>query len=116
MSTRYFSYIESPLGQLFVWSDGRFVTGLRTAHHRRVHGPDARWIEASEPFAELREQLAEYFAGERMEFDVPLKLAGTTFQQRVWRELVQIPFGSTIAYAELARRIGQPTASRAVGN
>jgi methylated-DNA-[protein]-cysteine S-methyltransferase len=64
----------------------------------------------------VREQLDEYFAGERQEFDVPLKLEGTPFQRGVWRELARIPFGTTITYAELARRIGRPTASRAVGH
>ena len=84
--------------------------------HKGWRSPDASWQESDAPFAAVREQLAEYFAGERQEFDVPLKLAGTPFQQRVWRELVRIPFGTTITYAELARRIGQPTASRAVGH
>jgi methylated-DNA-[protein]-cysteine S-methyltransferase len=63
----------------------------------------------------VREQLAEYFAGERREFDVPMQLAGTAFQRRVWEELVRIPYGTTITYAELARRVGRPTAVRAVG-
>ncbi len=66
--------------------------------------------------AAVRDQLAEYFAGERTEFDIPLKLAGTPFQNRVWQELARIPFGVTISYGELARRVGQPTASRAVGS
>lgn len=60
-------------------------------------------------------QLAEYFAGERRSFDLPLALAGTEFQRRVWAALRDIPYGETISYAELARRIGQPTAMRAVG-
>jgi methylated-DNA-[protein]-cysteine S-methyltransferase len=60
--------------------------------------------------------LAEYFAGERQEFDVPLDdAAGTEFQRKVWAELREIPYGETISYAELAQRIGQPTAFRAVG-
>src|SRR5205807_4847601 len=67
-------------------------------------------------FTRVRKQLAEYFAGERRQFDVPLKLAGTPFQQRVWLELARIPFGTTITYAELAQRLGRPTASRAVGH
>ncbi len=63
----------------------------------------------------LRTQLGEYFAGRRRDFDLPLVLAGTGFQERVWRELVQIPFGETISYDELARRAGSPGASRAAG-
>ena len=75
-----------------------------------------RGKQSDAPFAAVREQLAEYFAGERQQFDVPLKLAGTPFQQRVWQELVRIPFGTTITYAQLAQRVGKPTASRAVGH
>ena len=60
-------------------------------------------------------QLSEYFAGSRRSFDVPLNLQGTEFQLAVWNELLRIPYGDTITYAELARRIGRPAAIRAVG-
>ena len=63
----------------------------------------------------LKTQLAEYFAGARRDFDVPLALAGTDFQQRVWRQLLKVPFGETITYDELAQRAGSPGASRAAG-
>lgn len=63
----------------------------------------------------LEVQLAEYFAGRRREFDVPLVLAGTSFQERVWQQLGKIPCGETISYAELARRVGVPGGQRAVG-
>lgn len=61
-------------------------------------------------------QLDEFFAGERREFDVPLLFVGTEFQKKVWNELLMIPYGRTISYGELARRIGMPTAVRAVAN
>lgn len=61
-------------------------------------------------------QLDEYFRGERRAFDLPLKIMGTEFQRRVWEELRNIPYGQTITYSELARRIGRPTACRAVAN
>ncbi|HEY2893804.1 MAG TPA: methylated-DNA--[protein]-cysteine S-methyltransferase, partial [Pirellulales bacterium] len=114
--TIYYSYIESPLGRMFVRGDGQFVTGLFMPQHKGWRGADPAWRESDEPFYAVREQLAEYFAGQRQQFDVPLKLAGTPFQQRVWQELLRIPFGTTITYAQLAHRVGQPTASRAVGN
>jgi methylated-DNA-[protein]-cysteine S-methyltransferase len=114
--TTYFSYIEGPLGQMCVQGDGHFITGLFLPQHKGWRGPGADWQRTETPFAAVREQLAEYFAGRRKQFDVPLKLVGTTFQQRVWQELVRIPFGTTITYGELARRVGQPTASRAVGH
>ena len=115
-TTTCYSYIDSPLGRMFVQGDGEFVTGLFMPKHKGWTGPDPSWQQSDASFAAVREQLAEYFAGERQTFDVPLKLAGTPFQQRVWQELVRIPFGTTITYGELARRLGQPTASRAVGH
>jgi methylated-DNA-[protein]-cysteine S-methyltransferase len=111
----YYSHIECPLGQVCIQGDGQFITGLYLPLHKGWKGPDATWQQSDAPFATARKQLAEYFAGERQQFDLPLQLQGTSFQQRVWRELMNIPFGATITYAELARRVGQPTASRAVG-
>ncbi|MCE9551942.1 MAG: methylated-DNA--[protein]-cysteine S-methyltransferase [Planctomycetes bacterium] len=115
-TTTCYSYIDSPLGQLFIQGDGQFVTGLYLPGHKGWLGPDASWQQSNAPFVEVREQLAEYFAGQRQEFDIPLKIAGTPFQLRVWQELVQIPFGTTSTYAQLAQRVGKPTASRAVGH
>lgn len=115
-ATTYYSTIESPLGRILVQGNGDFLTGLYMPEHKGWEGPDAAWKQSDAPFAEVRRQLAEYFAGERQQFDVPLRLAGTPFQQRVWQELTRIPFGKTITYAELARRVGNPSASRAVGH
>jgi methylated-DNA-[protein]-cysteine S-methyltransferase len=116
IKSTYYSVIDGPLGDMVVRGDGHFVTGLFMPAHKGWLGVDAAWRRDDAQFAVVREQLAEYFAGERREFDVPVKLAGTPFQQRVWRELLQIPFGATINYSELACRVGNPTASRAVGN
>lgn len=113
--TTYFSRIDSPLGDLVVLSDGHFVTGLYFPEHKGWSGPATTSQQADEMFAAARGQLSEYFAGDRLAFDLPLKLLGTPFQQTVWQQLAKIPFGETISYAELARRVGQPTASRAVG-
>lgn len=66
--------------------------------------------------AVVARQIEEFFSGERLEFDLPLAPKGTAFQKRVWKELCRIPFGETISYGELARRIGNPAASRAVGS
>ncbi|XNL82775.1 methylated-DNA--[protein]-cysteine S-methyltransferase [Actinomadura madurae] len=84
------------------------------------HRPPAETFGApgdpdSEPFATVAEQLAAYFAGELTEFDMPLRLHGTPFQQRVWDALQEIPYGETTTYGELAVEIGSPSASRAVG-
>lgn len=110
-----YTFIDSPLGRLFVQGDGQFVTGLYLPGQKSWRGADTAGRQSDAAFVAARKQLAEYFAGERRQFDVPVRLAGTPFQLRVWQELVRIPFGTTITYAELARRIGHPTASRAVG-
>lgn len=115
-ATTYYTYIDSPLCRLLVRGDGEFVTGLFMRGHIGSPGHEASWQASDAPFAAVREQLAEYFAGERQQFDVPLKLVGTPFQRRVWQALVRIPFGTTITYGQLAQRVGQPTASRAVGH
>jgi methylated-DNA-[protein]-cysteine S-methyltransferase len=112
----YVSYCESPLGDLTLQGDGNFLTGLFLPDHKGWQGPAANHQRADHLFTAVREQLAEYFAGARQQFEVPLKLAGTSFQLRVWQELAKVPFGTTITYAELAQRVGQSTASRAVGN
>lgn len=104
------------MGRLFVQGDGQFVTGLYLPRHKGWQGPDPAWRQSDTPFIAVQEQLAEYFAGKRQEFDVPIKLAGTEFQNRVWQELRRIPFGATITYSQLAGRVGRPTASRAVGH
>jgi methylated-DNA-[protein]-cysteine S-methyltransferase len=116
MTAPCYRYVESPVGRILLVGDGTFLSGLYTAEHKRIRGPATDWRPSDASFAAAVEQLAEYFAGDRRLFDVPLRLEGTPFQQRVWRELVRIPFGRTITYAELARRVGNPSASRAVGN
>ena len=116
MNTHY-TTMDSPVGPLLLTTDGEALTGVYMGEHR--HGPevDATWVhdENSPPLVEARRQLAAYFGGTRTEFDLPLAPAGTEFQQRVWRELRAIGFGQTLSYGELARRIGSPNASRAVG-
>jgi methylated-DNA-[protein]-cysteine S-methyltransferase len=113
--TTCYTYIDTPLGPVLVQGCGGFVTGLFLSSHKGRPGPGASWQQTDAPFAELRAQLAEYFAGARQQFDVPLRLGGTPFQQQVWRELLRIPFGGTITYAELAKRVGKPAGARAVG-
>ena len=77
--------------------------------------PEPDWIYNEKPFANARQQLMEYFAGTRKDFDLPLSLAGTEFQLRVLDELRRIPYGETTSYGDIAARIGKPKAMRAVG-
>ena len=105
----------SPIGPLTLLSRGGVLTHLDMED--QAHAADvpasARRDDAS--FAEVTRQLDEYFAGERTVFDVPVQLDGTEFQRSVWAQLCAIPYGTTISYGELARRVGNPKASRAVG-
>ena len=111
-----YTYFESPIGRLLVTSDGTALTGLYMEPSRKAQSVDG-WIqdEAVAPLSATVRQLSEYFAGTRREFDLPLRLQGTTFQTRVWRELTVIPYGQTWSYGQLAQRIDKPSASRAVG-
>jgi methylated-DNA-[protein]-cysteine S-methyltransferase len=107
--------LDSPLGELTLVSDGEALTGLyMTEHRHRPQLPPATGDD-DRVLAQARDQLAEYFAGERREFDLPLRPAGTPFQQSVWAALREIPYGETAGYGELAARLGRPGAARAVG-
>ena len=85
------------------------------ASHLSSRKHDPSWTKDAKPFKEVCSQLESYFAGDLQEFDLPLAPVGTEFQQRVWSTLTEIPYGETWSYGELARHIGKPKASRAVG-
>jgi methylated-DNA-[protein]-cysteine S-methyltransferase len=107
----YYSLLTTPVGEVLLTSDGESLTGLHMEPHEPVEG---RRDDAT--LRTAREQLHSYFAGELQDFTVPLAQQGTPFQQRVWAALRKIPYGTTISYAELAQRVGQPGAARAVGS
>ena len=114
MATEFF---DTPVGVLRVSTDTdeRAITEVAfLGAGRRTHLGERR-TTGSRLLAQARRQLDEYFAARRRRFDLPVAPEGTAFQVRVWRQLERIPYGETISYAELARRIGQPTAARAVG-
>jgi methylated-DNA-[protein]-cysteine S-methyltransferase len=108
---------DSPIGPLLIAGDQEGVRHIQFPQKGKPAKPERGWIEAnSGAVAEAVAQLRQYFAGRRAEFDLPLAPQGTPFQLAVWRELRKIPYGQTISYGELARRIGNPKASRAVGS
>ena len=113
--TRYWHTIDSPVGRLLLGGDGERLTRIDFQDGPQPLRPAAHWQPAVRPFAAAIEQLAQYFAGQRRRFDLPLAPTGTEFQLRVWQALRVIPYGTTLSYGELARRIGNPRASRAVG-
>jgi methylated-DNA-[protein]-cysteine S-methyltransferase len=118
---KVFCYVESPIGRLMLTTDGTALTGLYMNLYRnkpsKLPGVGDDWIQNAtiDPLPAAARQLKEYFAGKRREFDLPLRMEGTEFQQRVWRELTKIPFGETRSYGQLAKRLNNPNGSRAVG-
>lgn len=108
--------MPSPIGRLRLIARGEELTAIWFEHGRDARKHDARLTPGqSAVIARAREQLAEYFRGERHRFDLPLAPRGTEFQRRVWQHLCRIEYGTTLSYGELARRLGNPGASRAVG-
>jgi methylated-DNA-[protein]-cysteine S-methyltransferase len=105
-------YLNSPVGCLK-------ITATET-HLRSVSKVPGESLEPQEPtnpiLKETVKQLHEYFHADRQTFDLPLKQEGTPFQEKVWAELLKVPYGQSISYMELAARIGHPSAYRAVGN
>lgn len=115
-ATRHMVLEETPVGPLLIVATENAVCGLYMRQGK--HSPDDASIgpRRTDPFLQtIATQLQEYFAGERREFDLEVDATGTPFQCRVWQELRTIGYGTTWTYGELARAIGQPTASRAVG-
>jgi methylated-DNA-[protein]-cysteine S-methyltransferase len=119
---KYCLTIPSPLGAMLLRAEQDALSGLYFVGQKYfpsdAPNPASNMAGVAPPrvLAESAEQLAEYFAGERQHFTVRLQMAGSTFQQRVWSELVKIPFGEIASYGQLARRLGLPVGSaRAVG-
>src|SRR3954471_18206117 len=106
---------RSPIGELTLVGDGEALSGLYMTDHRHRPPLPPGAQRDDDAFDEVRRQLREYFAGERTRFILSLRMEGTEFQRAVWRALLDIEYGETISYGELARRIGRPGASRAVG-
>jgi methylated-DNA-[protein]-cysteine S-methyltransferase len=112
-----YKHMHSPVGNLTLVATNSGLAAVLWQHDRpnrvRLH------IEDEERFhpvlLEAERQLKEYFAGRRIRFTLKLDVSGTAFQRKVWRALVTIPFGKTRSYAQIAKQIGNPTATRAVG-
>ena len=111
----YYNYHNTPIGELLLAGDGDYLTilGFPAGKMSKRHEKD--WLKDSAPFKQVRFQLDAYFAGELQEFELPLLPLGTSFQESVWDALGKIPYGETWSYGQLARHIGKPMASRAVG-
>ena len=111
----YYCYLKTPIGDLLLAGEDEALNLVAFPEGSMRREPEPDWIYNEKQFADARQQLTEYFAGERREFDLPLSLAGTEFQLRVLEELRHIPYGETTSYGDIAARIGKPKAMRAVG-
>ena len=110
-----YSYHESPVGRLLLSGTGDALSGVWILGEKHAPEIGPAWREDDAPFVDAKRQLDEYFAGARVEFDLPLAAEGTVFQQQVWAALLRIPCGRTKTYGQLAEEIGNPKAMRAVG-
>jgi methylated-DNA-[protein]-cysteine S-methyltransferase len=110
-----YTQIESPLGPLLLVADDAGLRQILFVNGRHAAQPESSWEKDTAPFSETVRQLHAYFAGELENFDLQIAPEGTPFQLGVWRSLCEIPYGATVSYGELANRIGNPKACRAVG-
>jgi methylated-DNA-[protein]-cysteine S-methyltransferase len=111
----YYCYLNTPIGDLLLAGDEKALSLIGFPEGSMRRDPQPAWIYNEKPFANARRQLLEYFEGERKSFDLPIRMSGTEFQVRVLEELQQIPYGETLSYRDIAERIGNPKAVRAVG-
>ena len=111
----YYRYLGTPIGDLLLAGDEDALHVVSFPEGSRRRDPDPDWIYSEQPFHEVCRQLDAYFAGTLREFALELAPAGTPFQLRVLDELRRIPYGETVSYSDIARRIGKPKAVRAVG-
>ncbi len=115
MTGLLYAHIESPIGPLLVAGTDAALHFLSFASGHKAFDPHPDWQQSDLPFREVRRQLDAYFGADLRQFDLPLQLSGTRFQNSVWRYLSGIPFGETRTYGEIAVALGRPKASRAVG-
>src|SRR5277367_2170004 len=117
METLYYSRMKSPAGPLLLGTSESALVILEFDRGlpKMVNGEPIAWKESESRTRPVRKQLEEYFAGQRREFELELDLRGTEFRKRCWNQLLRIPFGETRSYGEIARAVGNPKGSRAVG-
>jgi methylated-DNA-[protein]-cysteine S-methyltransferase len=115
--TLFYKEMKSPVGKLKLVASSRALVAVLWEKERpnRVKLDEMNLDPRHPILIETERQLSEYFSGKRTQFDLPLQPEGTEFQKKVWRALREIPFGKTRSYLELARTVGSPKASRAVG-
>lgn len=115
MTITHWNRIESPVGELLLTAHEDELREIWFVNGRHPVSIPAGVRQGGELLAEVERQLGEYFGGQRRTFDLPLAPQGTDFQRRVWKALLDVPFGTTVAYSDIATAVGTPAAVRAVG-
>jgi methylated-DNA-[protein]-cysteine S-methyltransferase len=110
ISSLFIDYLESPIGILQVRANATGLTAIGFVEERKTR------TKPSQITDNTKQQLKEYFAGDRLVFDLPVSVNGTAFQQHVWQQLSSIAYGQTCSYQDIANRLDNPKAVRAVGN
>lgn len=112
-----YAHVASPWGSLFLTGENDNLTGVYFSDKKHVPKVGRDWVEKPNApiFTRTVRQLNEYAAGKRKKFDLPFEFHGTPFQLSVWKQIAAIPFGRTITYGDIAKKISSPTAVRAVG-
>ena len=112
---KHYCYCQTPIGRLLLIGKNGLLEEIHFPNSAESTIIEDNWHHDEEYFADVLQQLKEYFAGSRQNFDVKLSLKGTDFQRQVWQELQRIPYGKTASYGDIAKRINNPKACRAVG-
>jgi methylated-DNA-[protein]-cysteine S-methyltransferase len=115
MGEMFYTYLDSPVGRLLLAGDGTALHRIGFPAGKAALKPEPDWLRHNGLFRNATDQLRAYFAGALQQFDLPLAPQGTPFQQKVWKALLEIPYGETRSYGNIALSIGKPTASRAIG-
>lgn len=115
---QYYDYYQSPHGRMLLVADDEALTGVYFTGQKYQPRIEQDWVRDARhaPLRQVKQELAEYFAGKRRRFTVKLAPRGTPFQRAVWKAIAGVGFGRTIPYAELARRVGRPGSARAAGS
>ena len=111
MMKKYISYLKSPIGQIKITADDNAVNSILFVFDDTEIEPE----NSNNIIEKCKQQLKEYFTGKRKEFDVEIRQEGTEFQQKIWSELIKIPYGKTVSYNDIAKKVGGRNMMRAVG-
>lgn len=112
---KHYCYCHTPIGRLLLIGENGILERIHFPNSAERTVIEDNWHHDKKCFAGVMQQLEEYFAGRRQNFTVKMNLKGTDFQRQVWQELQQIPYGETASYGDIAKRINNPKACRAVG-